>query len=807
MAIPRTPVTIATSDTFTTWLTNTNYAVDILKNIITDTVLTHASGAYTLGETVSQSATSSTGIVRVAGATTTTVVTTAGAFTTGSAVVGATSSVSKTPSAVSASHLATTNAVLTTPTITAPVIATITNNSNTLTLPTTGDTLVGRATTDTLTNKTLTSPTISGGTITNVTLTDPTIGNVGSLTVVDASTVGSVSAPNAMTIASTGIVTFIDDIVIKNAGTIGSATTAAAMTIASTGIVTFVDDIIIKNAGTIGSASDPDAIAIGADGDITLTQDLELQHDAAILSFGANDDVSLTHEHNDGLILKNTGSAGATVLTIQTSNTDVTDGDILGEIDFQAPNEAGGSNAVLVAAAIAARAEGTFTSSVNPTELVFNPAGGGDSSIGSSGGSMILSSIGDLTLLGDIVIKNAGTIGSASDPDAIAIGADGDITLTQDLELQHDAATISFGANDEVTVTHVHDTGLLLNSTMQLQFNDASQFINAPSATILDINATDEVEINATLADVNANLDVSGTYQGGGLMTTGGNIVIPNAGTIGSASDPDAISIASTGLVNISNNLTVTGGFGQGVLAKSANYTVLSTDANIFLVTTSTSSITMTLPAASAVPGKVYRFMKADSAGASAGDASTGRVIIARDGEDTIGINANLTMELWFKDNYVDLMSDGSSRWIVMSTEMFEIPTIRRSSAGVPAASLILATWTDAVWNTGNQQVPAGTSQIQLMMFVARVGDTYDDYMYVYLMKGSQADNVGTPSPSYYNLELASYNLNEPANYTLVMLSHPTIECDINRTFQYYFNAPGVTTGGLHIFSRGYRLG
>lgn len=49
---------------------------------------------------------------------------------------------------------------LTNKTLTAPVIATI-SNSGTLTLPTSTDTLVGRATTDTLTNKTLTTPTIA----------------------------------------------------------------------------------------------------------------------------------------------------------------------------------------------------------------------------------------------------------------------------------------------------------------------------------------------------------------------------------------------------------------------------------------------------------------------------------------------------------------------------------------------------------------------------------------------------------------------------------------------------------------------
>ena len=83
-------------------------------------------------------------------------------------------------------------------------------------------------------------------------------------------------------------------------------------------------------------------------------------------------------------------------------------------------------------------------------------------------------------------------------------------------------------------------------STMALQFNDASQFINAPSATVLDINATDEIELNATLVDVNANLDVSGT------MTTGGNIVIPNDGNIGSVGDTDSMAIASNGVVTFS---------------------------------------------------------------------------------------------------------------------------------------------------------------------------------------------------------------------------------------------------------------
>ena len=136
-----------------------------------------------------------------------------------------------------------------------------------------------------------------------------------------------------------------------------------------------------------------------------------------------------------------------------------------------------------------------------------------------------------------------------------------------------DGGVVYLGNDQDVTITHVADTGILLNSTMQIQFNDASQYINAPSGTVLDINATDEIELNATLVDANANLDVSGTYTGGGLMTTGGNIVIPNAGNIGSASDTDAIAISSGGVVTMnqipvfSAGINVSGGTITGTIA------------------------------------------------------------------------------------------------------------------------------------------------------------------------------------------------------------------------------------------------
>ena len=80
----------------------------------------------------------------------------------------------------------------------------------------------------------------------------------------------------------------------------------------------------------------------------------------------------------------------------------------------------------------------------------------------------------------------------------VDINASTAVLVSNDLKLDSDAAVLGFGADNDVTLTHVADTGLLLNSTMALQFNDASQSINAPSATVLDINATDEIELNAT---------------------------------------------------------------------------------------------------------------------------------------------------------------------------------------------------------------------------------------------------------------------------------------------------------------------
>ena len=101
---------------------------------------------------------------------------------------------------------------------------------------------------------------------------------------------------------------------------------------------------------------------------VSLTDNLKLASDAAVLSFGADDEITVTHVHNTGLDLKN---ATGFDLNLQTSDTTVESGNLLGKITFNAPDEASGTDAIVVGASIEALAEATFSSSVNSTALVF----------------------------------------------------------------------------------------------------------------------------------------------------------------------------------------------------------------------------------------------------------------------------------------------------------------------------------------------------------------------------------------------------------------------------------------------------
>jgi len=103
-----------------------------------------------------------------------------------------------------------------------------------------------------------------------------------------------------------------------------------------------------------------------------------------------------------------------------------------------------------------------------------------------------------------------------------------DLKVQDDLTLSSDSAVLSFGADADTTLTHTDGTGLTLNSTNKLCFNDASQFIQGASATVLDIAATDTIELTATTTAIVGNQTVSGTLVSTGKITSDAGIDIDN---------------------------------------------------------------------------------------------------------------------------------------------------------------------------------------------------------------------------------------------------------------------------------------
>ena len=315
---------------------------------------------------------------------------------------------------------------------------------------------------------------------------------------------------------------------------------------------------------TATTAFVPDA----SDGAALGTSSLEFSDlflaDGGEVKFGADQDVLLRHDHNSGLIIDrtNTSDNSPTSLTLSTGETDIQADDVIGKINFQAPDEATGTDAVLVSAAIQARSESDFSSSANATSIDFM-----------TGASEAAATKMSLTSGGDLTINT-------------------------------DNSKISFGADADVTLTHVADVGLTITNTntndnlpiiLQLKSEEnevvANEVIGSLEFAAGDSDGTDGATVAAGIhaiaegtfsASANAtklvfttgvsetaaasatakmtlssggNLTAAGTITGGGLLTTGGNIVIPDAGNIGSASDTDAITIAANGQLTLTQTL------------------------------------------------------------------------------------------------------------------------------------------------------------------------------------------------------------------------------------------------------------
>ena len=203
---------------------------------------------------------------------------------------------------------------------------------------------------------------------------------------------------------------------------------------------------------------------------------------------------SLANDFEEDVTIK-TGDGA--LLTLQTSDTTVADGDVLGALQFQAPNEASGTDAITVSAAIEAVSQTTFAADANATKLVFKTGASGVATAKAQ-------------------INNTGTFSILTDGQEINFGADGDVKLT-----------------------HVHNVGLLLNSTRRLYFEDDTnldQYIGSGGSGVLQIASPTEIDITATTIDMNGNLAlgdnnkiISGDGSDFQIYHDGSNSYIQNA--------------------------------------------------------------------------------------------------------------------------------------------------------------------------------------------------------------------------------------------------------------------------------------
>ena len=86
-----------------------------------------------------------------------------------------------------------------------------------------------------------------------------------------------------------------------------------------------------------------------------------------------------------------------------------------------------------------------------------------------------------------------------------------------------DGAVVNLGVDQDVSLTHIADTGVRMNGTSQLQFRDGNLKVSSSADGQLDIDADNELELVAPMVDINASTEVniSGEMKVGGKVTTG----------------------------------------------------------------------------------------------------------------------------------------------------------------------------------------------------------------------------------------------------------------------------------------------
>jgi hypothetical protein len=357
------------------------------------------------------------------------------------------------------------------------------------------------------------------------TLSTLTVDNV----IINGSTIGHTGDTDLITVAS-GVATVAGEVSMTTLDIGGTNVTATAAEInlidggATVGTTAIADGdgLLINDAGTM-RVSTVQTLAAYLDDEITAMPNLTsigtlttLTVDNVIINgttIGHTDDTDLI-TLADGIATV-AGEISVTTLDIGGTNLTTT----AAEINLIDGGTSRGTTAVADGDGILINDAGTMRMTSVETVSTYMSAesvgGGNIVTTGALDSGSITSGFGAIDN-GTSNIRSATiTAETAFVPDASG-GADlGTTALEFNDAFFNDGAVINFGDDQDTTLTHTDGTGLTLNSTNKLCFNDASQFIQGSSATVLSIGATDEIDLTATAVDLNGTLNVSGvaTFQ------------------------------------------------------------------------------------------------------------------------------------------------------------------------------------------------------------------------------------------------------------------------------------------------------